>query len=87
MAIAYEKTCALCGKLFIAKSNNAKYCVDCRYKGGQLKIKQLRAARKKRKIHKSLNDIMWDLAEYNKKHKTNLSYGKYVQLLESGEIK
>ena len=87
MAKVYEKTCALCGQPFIAKCNNAKYCVDCRYKGNQIKTQQLRAARKKRRPPQSLNTIMRNLATYNKEHKTNLSYGQYVQLLEGGKIK
>lgn len=87
MATEYEKTCALCGQPFITKTNNAKYCSDCRYKGNQIKIKQLKSERKKRRPSQSLNDIMWALATYNREHNTNLSYGKYVQLLESGEIK
>lgn len=87
MATVYEKTCALCGQPFITKARNAKYCSDCRYKGNILKMQQLRSERKKRKLHKSLDEIMRDLAAYNKEHNTNLSYGQYVSKFERGEIK
>ena len=87
MAKEYEKECALCGETFIARSHSAKYCPECR---DYAKIKRDRKyyAEKKNSYYKrsgkSIREIMRELQQYNREHKTNLTYGQYVQMIEGG---
>ena len=67
--------CAECHKVFRNPNENERFCPDCK------KIKESKKKRKS-KADKNLYQIMKDLAEYNKKHGTMLSYGKYVALVD-----
>lgn len=82
----YNKTkrCQLCGCKFIVNAHNAKFCPVCRRENK-------RAANEARKQHKKieaspLSKVMAELNAYNEKHKTNLSYGKFVAVME-GRLK
>lgn len=87
----FKKYCQICGCVFLAKGNNAKYCPACRKEQQYLQNKKNeQASRIKKKASllksKSLNDLMWELKAYNEKHHTKLSYGEYVAMIE-GHLK
>jgi hypothetical protein len=48
-----------------------------------------RRKRAKRKLSytKTINDIVEELNDYNERHGTLLSYGKYVSMMENGKLK
>jgi predicted nucleic acid-binding Zn ribbon protein len=79
------KKCEICGELM---AGNGKYCsTECRRIAHieRTKASQKRAAQQKKKKKKKLaplDAILEELAEYNRKHGTNLSYGQYVHLKE-----
>lgn len=83
-----EKQCELCGTvMYIFKSSKKKYCDDCvekrrieRAKRQSERAKENKRKAAERRTMKSLHEIMWELEEYNRKHKTCLSYGQYCNL-------
>lgn len=70
----FDLKCAECGKVFRNPNENERFCPDCN------KIKEKK--KRKSKPDKTLYQIMKDLAKYNKKHGTKLSYGKYVSIFD-----
>ena len=71
----FDLRCAECYKVFRNPNENERLCPECK------KIKKSKKKRKS-KADKNLYQIMKDLAEYNKKHGTMLSYGKYIALVD-----
>lgn len=71
----FDLKCAECHKVFRNPDENEKFCPECN------KIKEKK--KRKPKANKSLYQVMKDLAKYNKKHGTRLSYGKYVSLFDN----
>ena len=71
----FDLKCAECHKVFRNPDENERLCPEC---------KKIKKSKKKRnsKADKNLYQIMKDLADYNKKHGTMLSYGKYVALVD-----
>ncbi len=82
--------CANCGEKIPADSKNYKYCCEeCAKEGNRLKMRQNAERKKREKLenknnnYKNLSPLdrtLIELREYNRKHKTNLSYGEYVYL-------
>lgn len=70
----FDLKCAECHKVFRNPDENERLCPECK------KINEKK--KRKSKADKNLYQIMKDLAEYNKKHGTMLSYGKYVALVD-----
>ena len=70
----FDLKCVGCHKVFRNPDENERFCPECK------KIKEKK--KRKSKADKNLYQIMKDLAEYNKKHGTMLSYGKYVALVD-----
>ena len=90
-----EVKCKVCGQVFLTKSNNALYCVDCRYKTNKERSQKWRDGTKtdykkekfKKNYHsKTLDETLADIREYNKKHGTRLSYGQYKVLQHFGKV-
>ena len=83
-----EGTCEFCGKAFMKRSNNAKYCPDCRNVGQHIcekrKSEKKKEDRKRRKGKKSIADVMKFCAEYEKRTGRYLSYGKAAVMMEQG---
>ncbi len=85
-----EKYCLFCGLTFETNNNRTKYCsADCR---NAAKAKVKKAAYKSvnqkhiaRTAEKSIGEIMCELDEYNRTHKTSLTYGQYVVRNEGGK--
>ena len=71
----FDLKCAECHKVFRNPDENEKICPECK------KIKESKKKRKP-KADKNLYQITRDLAKYNKKHGTMLSYGEYVALVD-----
>ena len=91
MVREYKIICIDCGAKFIAHNNKALRCAKCKSEVANLMSKEhrikvrmakLRAARKPTK---SINEVLKELAQYNKDHQTNLSYGQFIQLAEGGQ--
>ena len=70
----FDLKCAECGKIFRNPNENEKFCPECK------KIKDKK--KRKPKASKTILQITRDLEKYNKEHKTRLSYGKYVALVD-----
>lgn len=85
------KICPLCKTSFEPSRHDQVYCDDCRLNH----MKELRAQQhkqkklnkeKKRNRNKSLQDILTEIDEYNKANNCFISYGKYVAMMENGEV-
>ena len=75
----FDLRCAECHKVFRNPNENERLCPDCK------KIKEnKKKARQKAKSTKikTVLQITRELGKYNDKHKTYLSYGKYVALVD-----
>ena len=70
----FDLKCAECGKIFRNPDENERLCTECK------KIKDKK--KKKPKASKTILQITRDLEKYNKEHKTRLTYGKYVALVD-----
>ena len=70
-----EKCCEFCGNEFIAYSGSARYCPD--HKGPKVREKLM--AEMNNKPNAALLDYLRKINEYNKKHGSCLSYGKYEE--------
>lgn len=79
--------CLNCNRTFYHTNVGKKYCPEC-----ELEIKRERNRnfmRKKRRASveiKALPEVMQELKEYNEKHNTCLSYGRYVAMVDRGII-
>lgn len=76
--------CRQCGREFTHWNANKSYCDECaeeRKKNSIKKyVKKNQVKKKAKKSRQSLNEIMIEIAEYNKEHGTSLSYGQYVSM-------
>ena len=73
----FDLKCAECHKVFRNPGENERFCPECK------KIKESKKkARQKAKSVKSILQITRELEKYNKEHRTMLSYGKYVALVD-----
>ena len=73
----FDLKCAECHKVFRNPDENERLCPECK------KIKESKKkAKQKAKTNKSILQITRELEKYNKEHKTRLSYGKYVALVD-----
>ena len=70
----FDLKCAECHKVFRNPNENERLCPECK------KIKDKK--KRKPKASKTILQITRDLEKYNKEHKTRLSYGKYVALVD-----
>ena len=75
----FDLRCAECHKVFRNPNENEKLCPECK------KIKENKK-KAKPKIKTSENKTIWqitrELEKYNRDHKTMLSYGEYVALVD-----
>ncbi len=70
----FDLKCADCHKIFRNPDENERFCPEC---------KKIRENKKpKPKAKKSVLQITRELEKYNKEHKTRLSYGQYVALVD-----
>lgn len=70
----FDLKCADCHKIFRNPDENERFCPEC---------KKIRENKKpKPKAKKSVLQITKELEKYNKEHKTRLSYGQYVALVD-----
>ena len=81
--------CIDCGKVFTAKSRKALRCEKCGYERILLKTREsdhkkkiAREQAKRPHPKTSLIKIMRELEQYNKEHRTTLSYGQYVGVFD-----
>ena len=92
-AYSFTRLCPICHDEFEPSKHNQVYCHDCLDNRRAEIRKRTDAARKKRRYKRSLThtknleEILEDLNEYNERHGTYLSYGKYVSKLENGTLK
>ena len=76
----FDLKCVECGKVFRNPNENEKFCPECK------KIKESKKKpnpKSKIKTSKTIWQITRELEKYNKKHKTRLSYGQYVALVDN----
>lgn len=73
----FDLKCAECYKFFRNPNENERLCPECK------KTKESRKKPKqKAKPNKSIWQITRELEKYNREHRTMLSYGKYVALVD-----
>ena len=76
----FDLTCAECYKFFRNPNENERFCPECK------KIKENKK-KAKTKIKTNESKTIWqitrELEQYNKEHKTRLSYGQYVALVDN----
>ena len=73
----FDLRCAECNKVFRNPNENERLCPECKkIKDSKKKPKQ------KAKSNKSILQITRELEKYNREHRTMLSYGKYVALVD-----
>lgn len=72
----FDLKCAECHKVFRNPNGNERFCPECK------KIKEKKKSKPKAKTNKSILQITRELEKYNKEHKTRLSYGQYVALVD-----
>lgn len=82
-----ELQCIDCGKTFNARTRRTKLCDKCRQEHFRETKRRCRrtAALKKHRPRlpkRSLQQICRELEEYNKIHRTALTYGKFVCMTE-----
>ena len=78
-----RKICPVCGKEFYSHFATAKYCSkECRDV-----VKKKASAKKEIPKKKTLDEVLADLAEYNRIHGTHLTYGKYQDMLFKEALK
>jgi len=89
-----QVVCVDCGCEFIAYSRAALRCEKC--KEENLRLKKKKSQEKCRGVYKnhkklkpkmSIGEVLTMLKDYNEENSTNLSYGKFVLLLERGLVK
>lgn len=86
-----DKICEICGAEMIGVQPRRKYCDNCKEKNileSRMKFRK----RQKEKIEKkkravSINSVLQSLEKYNQKHKTTLTYGQYVALMNINDKK
>ena len=80
--------CKLCGKEITPVNLKRKYCIPCSKIANRMNDKRRREINAVPKIGKvsALRRFCYEIAEYNEKHGTNLSYGKYVAYKNEGKI-
>lgn len=91
-----EVVCVDCGHTFTAFSIRALRCAECKEENlrrvkatKQAKYRSEAYARSKARKNVpsiSITEVIKAMEKYNKKHGTRLSYGPYVQKMESGEV-
>lgn len=89
-----EIACIDCGKTYTAQSRAAKRCPECNLKHRKEYRQEYAEANKKEQIEiqkkfkkpicnfKPTEQILKEMETYNKEHKTRLSYGQYVALVD-----
>ena len=70
----FDLKCRECGKFFRNPDENERFCPECK------KVKDKK--KRKPKVDKSLYQVTIELENHNKEHKTRLSYGQYVALVD-----
>lgn len=86
-----KKVCPICMKMFERRNANQKYCDFCKKNRPDdikeyVKAEYLKKQKNKTVPKESLTQVLRDLNEYNKKHGTHLTYGKYVQMKTLGQL-
>lgn len=73
----FDLKCAECYKFFRNPNENERFCPECK------KIKEnKKKSKSKAKTNKTVLQITRELEKHNKEHKTKLSYGQYVALVD-----
>lgn len=75
----FDLKCAECHKVFRNPDENERFCPECK------KIKESKKKSKpkaKANKSKSIWQITRELEKYNREHRTMLSYGEYVALVD-----
>ena len=75
----FDLKCAECYKVFRNPDENERFCPECK----RIKESKKKAKSKiKTNESKTIWQITRELEKYNKEHRTMLSYGEYVALVD-----
>lgn len=90
----FKLLCIDCGIGFTAQSRAALRCPECRkHKNCERSRESRKKNKAKRKLilsksplhRKSIQQVLQEVAKYNYEHKTHLTYGQYVNMVEEKE--
>ena len=73
----FDLQCAECRKVFRNPDEKERFCPEGK------KIKEKRKIKPIIREKKSLYQIAREIEQYNKEHKTGLSYGRYIALVDN----
>lgn len=84
-----HRVCAQCGGVFYSAKSNVQLCDNCREENKKATVEHVKGVYKKApkstfpsyKV-KSIHDIIKEMERYNRAHKTHLSYGQYISIME-----
>lgn len=81
------RTCGQCGAEYYTNSPRKRLCQKCEKENRQRNIKNTNEQFKvykprKKPTGKSIYQVIREIEKYNKEHKTMLSYGQYVALVD-----
>ena len=75
----FDLKCAECYKVFRNPDENERFCPECK----KIKESKKKSRQKAKSIKsKSILQVTRELEKYNKEHRTMLSYGEYVALVD-----
>ena len=75
----FDLKCAECYKVFRNPDENERFCPECK----KIKESKKKSRQKAKSINsKSILQVTRELEKYNKEHRTMLSYGEYVALVD-----
>ncbi len=82
-----KKICSVCGNQIMIPFGDYPYktCRECREKDRY--YRQSRGRKPKREAKDKLSETVIEIEEYNKKHGTNYTYGRYMAAKEHGWLK
>ncbi len=88
----FEKTCKHCGLIFETDKARAYVCPTCQKKTkakNQVSFKKEVESKTKKKESPAVTilEMAKKIENYNREHKTNYSYGQYMELVNSGKIR
>lgn len=84
-----SKPCAQCGKMMYSQGHIVRQiCEDCKKKNRQDFINSLKKYTNNNKYDscsepQPLNEVIYEIEDYNKKHNTCLTYGQYVSSVDN----
>ena len=87
----FEHNCVHCGKLFRNDKKYGTVCPDCTRERKREQNRSYKAAAREREKNKqspaiTILEMARKIEKYNREHKTNYTYGQFMDKVSKGEI-